>query len=68
MPRYIMQLKFNKRRESQVKLKKEQFKEFLTKMGMFMLAGPVEMHPRVLSELTEAISELLVIIFETSQE
>lgn len=46
--------------------KSEQVKEYSDKLGRFKSAGPDEIHPRVLQELSEVISELLAVISESS--
>ncbi|CAM5162260.1 unnamed protein product [Natator depressus] len=51
---------------SEAKIGKEQVKNYLDKLDVFKSPGPDEMHPRILKELTEEISEPLTIIFEKS--
>lgn len=41
-------------------------KEYSDKLATFKSAGPDEIHPGVLQELSEVISELLAIISESS--
>lgn len=43
-----------------------QVKEYSDKLDIFKSAGPDEIHPGVLQELAEVISELLAIISESS--
>uniref|UniRef100_A0A8C0JDI9 Uncharacterized protein n=1 Tax=Chelonoidis abingdonii TaxID=106734 RepID=A0A8C0JDI9_CHEAB len=51
---------------SESKIGKEQVKNYLDKLDVFKSPGADEMHPRILKELTEEISEPLAIIFEKS--
>ncbi|CAM4648439.1 unnamed protein product [Caretta caretta] len=51
---------------SESKIGKEQVKNYLDKLDVFKSPRPGEMHPRILKELTEEISEPLAIIFEKS--
>lgn len=51
---------------TQARVGNEQVKEHLDKLDVFKSAGPDEIHPRILKNLDEAISELLAIIFESS--
>uniref|UniRef100_A0A452HQ50 RNA-directed DNA polymerase from mobile element jockey n=1 Tax=Gopherus agassizii TaxID=38772 RepID=A0A452HQ50_9SAUR len=53
---------------SEAKIGKEQVKNYLDRLDVFKSPEPEEMHPRILQELTEEISEPLVIIFEKSQK
>ncbi|CAM5094356.1 unnamed protein product [Natator depressus] len=48
------------------KIGKDQIKNYLDKLDVFQSPGPDEIHPRILKELTEEISEPLAIIFEKS--
>lgn len=52
--------------EMQFQMGKEVVKEYLAALNEFKSLGPDELHPRVLKELAETISEPLAIIFERS--
>uniref|UniRef100_A0A670IGU3 Reverse transcriptase domain-containing protein n=1 Tax=Podarcis muralis TaxID=64176 RepID=A0A670IGU3_PODMU len=52
--------------ETLPRITKEIVQEYLASLDVFKSPGPDELHPRVLKELTEVISEPLAVIFENS--
>uniref|UniRef100_A0A803TV46 Reverse transcriptase domain-containing protein n=1 Tax=Anolis carolinensis TaxID=28377 RepID=A0A803TV46_ANOCA len=52
--------------EIQPQIGKQVVQEYLATLNEFMSPGPDQLHPRVLKELAEVISEPLAIIFESS--
>uniref|UniRef100_A0A670JFS2 Reverse transcriptase domain-containing protein n=1 Tax=Podarcis muralis TaxID=64176 RepID=A0A670JFS2_PODMU len=52
--------------ETQPRITKEIVQEYLASLDVFKSPGPDELHPRVLKELADVISEPLAVIFENS--
>uniref|UniRef100_A0A670IJS6 Reverse transcriptase domain-containing protein n=1 Tax=Podarcis muralis TaxID=64176 RepID=A0A670IJS6_PODMU len=53
-------------KETQPRITKEIVHEYLASLDVFKSPGPDELHPRVLKELADVISEPLAVIFENS--
>uniref|UniRef100_UPI00109F2E4C uncharacterized protein LOC114596483 n=1 Tax=Podarcis muralis TaxID=64176 RepID=UPI00109F2E4C len=53
-------------KETQPRITKEIVQEYLASLDVFKSPGPDELHPRVLKELADVISEPLAVIFENS--